>query len=312
MNKTRNLVVMRSLNATPLAPLQGTENDALHLSRYCLSSNFIGKADLFWLKDNQATRKGFLDLMLETVIPITYETEGGTLISLFSGHGARDRYMRDTDETDGLTEFQVPYDYRQKGYWADTELAALYGLVNPSWGVRLWNDCCHSGNSLRALGSFFGFSTRKALPAYCRSTKTVALTFDYLQHPRAVISEATLRTCRSRLWASSAREARANAARQLWQYYQADYFQRIYEHENIIAAQGCRAEQSSMDAVVADIPQGAFSAALWASAATLPVGASWSAVVQQATRWLKDNGFQEQDPLLEASAPFLLDEPFFT
>ena len=306
-----NLVVLRTLNATPFAPLRGCHNDGLHMSRYCLTGNFVTKSNLFWLKDKRATRQAFVDLMLGTIIPRSYETDGNVLLSLFSGHGARDRDLRDRTEADGLTEFQVPYDYRHNGYWADSELAALYGMVNPSWRVRLWNDCCHSGDSLRALGAWVGFSARKTLPSYCHSRGNLLKTFDYVQWQRESLSARSLIDLRSQLFRSTSREARGRTARMIWDLYRQDHFQTAYVHPNVIAAQGCQAQQFSLDTTIEGVAQGAFSAALWYASSRLPVSASWSLVMQTATRWLKGNGFQEQDPVLETSAPHLLDEPFF-
>lgn len=305
---------MRSLNATPLAPLQGCHNDAEHMRNFCLSNNLVHKTNVNWLKDKAATREAFIELMLEYVIPQTYASERGMLISVFTGHGARDRDLRDTNEADGMTEFQVPYDYRENGYWSDSELAALYGMVNPSWRVRLWNDCCHSGDSLRSLGAHLGFSTRRALPNYCRSRHSLEQTFRYMAEPRAPLVKllSQVQATRALLWRAKTLPQRRTAALRLWAFYEADHFQAAYLHDNIIAAQGCQPAQYSMDAVISGVPQGAFSAAMWLNTPKSPATVTWSKMVQTATAWLKNNGFREQDPMLEAAAPHLLDQPYFS
>ncbi len=308
----QHLVVIRNLNATPLAPLSGTENDALHLQRFCLANKIVSKSDIYWLKDKQAKRQAFLNLMLDVVIPRTYDTEGGTLLSLFSGHGARDRAVQDGNEKDGFTEFQVPYDYRENGYWSDTELAALYGMINPSWRVRLWNDCCHSGDSIRSFTGFLGMRTRKALAPFLCTSKSFEQTRAFQAQPRTELTKNKLYTWRGQLFVAKTLRQRGIVARTIWELYQQDHFKLIYEHDDLIAAQGCHADQYSMDAKINGIPQGAFSAAIWASVAQLSAQATWSEIHQAATRWLKSNGFTEQDPLLEASAPHLLNQPFFS
>ena len=309
MSKAKNLLVMRNLNQTPFAPLSGTRNDAVHLQRFCLTNQVVEKADIYWLSDQQAKRQAFIDLMLDIVIPRSYESDGGTVFSLFSGHGARGRVKLDA-EADGLTEFQVPYDYRDKGYWSDTELAALYGMISPSCRVRLINDCCHSGDSLRSLTGFLGMRTRKALAPFLCTSKSFEQTYVCRQQERTVLTTTKLNSWRAQLFIATTPRQRGIAARTIWELYQADHFQNIYQHENLIAAQGCQADQSSLDAVIYDVPQGAFSAALWAAIAQLSAQATWAELHQVAVRWLKSNGFTEQDPLLEASAPFLLDQPF--
>jgi hypothetical protein len=268
-----------------------------------------------WMKRHvpqDRTRAAFINLMLDVVIPRSYDSDGGLLLSLFSGHGARDRDLRALDEADGYTEFQVPYDYRKNGYWSDSELAALYGMVNPSWRVRLWNDCCHAGDSLRAFNAWIGLRSSKALPSFLKSNRSLTNTFDYLAEPRQILNKADVLVYRRQLFLARETKGRAQAARALWAIYQRDYFVRIFEHENLVAAQGCQASQYSMDALIEQRPQGAFSAALWKAWNQSKPGASWLDVHQVAVQWLKSNGFAEQDPSLETQAPFLLLEPFLT
>jgi hypothetical protein len=306
-----NLLVMRTINNTPYAPLHGCDNDGQHMLGYCLGRELVTKPNVYWLPGKKATRQGFIDLMLETVIPRTYETDHGLLISLFSGHGARERAKWDGNEKDKLTEFQVPYDYRTKGYWSDSELAALYGMVNPSWRVRLWNDCCHSGDSLRVLTSFFSVRTRKALPPVLCSSKSLEQTFAYRNTPREPLQNST-QYWRGRIFRAKDAKVRKQYVRELWELYEADHFQNFFEHQDLLAAQGCQAAEYSMDAVIEDVPQGAFSAAIWAALEDLKVGATWSQVHQLATRWLKQNGFTEQNPILQTTAPHLTNEPFLS
>jgi hypothetical protein len=304
------ILALRTLNQTPYAPLYGCVNDGQHMRNHVLKHvPGLSSRQIHWLKDKAAKRQAWIDLMLHTIIPDTYAEDGGLLISLFSGHGARDQDRRGEGEaeSDGYTEFQVPYDYRSKGYWADHELAALYGMVNPTWRVRLWNDCCHSGDSLRAfaIGSMFGKTRRKTLPELHKSKASLAAAWSFLSFKREPLTDARLAMAFGLL---HARTAKAEHARRIWEFYQADHFQRIRTHPNLLAVQGCLAHQYSLDAEIDNIRQGAMSAALWKAWAA--ADGSWADVHARATAWMRANGYGEQTSILEATDPQLTRQPF--
>jgi caspase domain-containing protein/N-acetylmuramoyl-L-alanine amidase-like protein len=100
------------------------------------------------LTNERATRNAIL-AGIDSVL--TQSSAGDIVVIVYAGHGTQ---LQDAngDESDGLDEAWVPYDYAEGEFVIDDDLgAALDRHRDRGIELVLFVDCCHSGTSTRAM-----------------------------------------------------------------------------------------------------------------------------------------------------------------
>lgn len=117
--------------------LNGCVNDANAWKEVLEARDF----DVVTLKDKDATRKGLVDAIKET---IGRAKSGDSIVIQYSGHGS---FVDDEngDEADGTDECICPHDVRDAGEITDDELFDLYNRRAYNTKLVVISDSCFSG-----------------------------------------------------------------------------------------------------------------------------------------------------------------------
>ncbi len=269
----RALLVGINRYPDPAHALNGCVND-VHQVRAVLRQHFgFEDAALTVLLDGRATTGGIrsgLRWLVEGARP------GDVLVFHYSGHGSQVP-DRDGDETaDGLDEIICPYDLDWDDPIADDDLHAAVRKLPEDATLTVVLDCCHSGTGLREPERP-GRRERFMIAPAMRVSRNVSPSRTAAERPGG--GERAARVTVHRL---GRRAAEAGAV--------------------LIA--GCRADQSSADALIAGAYHGALTYFLCLALAEADYRVPYSRLVRRVRSSLRARGF-EQDPQLEGPAAIL-------
>lgn len=140
----------------PSATLQGCVNDANDMRALLSSKLGFGASDITVLTDAQATKQAIMGQLKQMV----QEAKAGKLNYLvfsLSSHGSQVPDLSG-DEPDRADEVFCPYDLQAAiGQWhpdhiiTDDELHDLFAQLPPTVLLEVYLDTCHSGTGLKAL-----------------------------------------------------------------------------------------------------------------------------------------------------------------
>lgn len=148
--------------------------------------------NMFFLKEEQATRAGILNIWKSVLLPRVQR--GDVVYFQFSGHGQQ---VADDngDELDGYDEAIVPYDsplryqagvYQGENLIRDDELNNLFtdlrGRLGPAGNLMVVLDACHSGTGTRGMAPARGTDVAMASDEY--KTSAARRTGDGLTAPQ--------------------------------------------------------------------------------------------------------------------------------
>ncbi|MBL7796727.1 MAG: caspase family protein [Saprospiraceae bacterium] len=148
--------------------------------------------NMFFLKEEQATRAGILNIWKSVLLPRVQR--GDVVYFQFSGHGQQ---VADDngDELDGYDEAIVPYDsplryqagvYQGENLIRDDELNNLFtdlrGRLGPAGNLMVVLDACHSGTGTRGMAPARGTDVAMASDEY--KTAAARRTGDGLTAPQ--------------------------------------------------------------------------------------------------------------------------------
>lgn len=176
------LVGITKYRDSSVPPLEGCLNDVRDMENV-LRSEPYGFADIFVLRNEQATHKAIVDKFEEQLIKKARPND--IVLFYYSGHGSR---MRDPKEIDGYSSTIVPYDSRDSGKTVtDIRNSELNGLLHK---VQTDNktvilDSCFSGHAFKGLGR------AKQAPEDTRFGNSPPPLPDYATVPKGVGSDET-------------------------------------------------------------------------------------------------------------------------
>lgn len=129
---------------TPNA-LNGCIQDVQNVREFLLQKCDFKDSDIQLLTDQTAEKPTRANMQKCLQALVENATSGDTLVVHYSGHGASIR-DQSRDESDGMDEVLVPLDYQSAGLISDDWLLESVLSKVPA-GVSLWifMDCCHSG-----------------------------------------------------------------------------------------------------------------------------------------------------------------------
>ena len=193
---------------------------------------------------------------------------GDVLVFHYSGHGSQVP-DRDGDETtDGLDEIICPYDLDWDDPIADDDLYAVVRDLPPGTALTVVLDCCHSGTGLREPARPRArrdcFMAPPAMPALGAAPQTAT---------------ALRRADTGRLEAG-----RTTAVRRLG---------RRAAQAGALLIAGCRAEQSSADALIAGAYHGALTYFLCLALADAAYELTYARLVRRVRASLRARGFDQ-------------------
>lgn len=128
--------------------LNGCINDVLNLQTFLVEKCEYEEKNIQLCTDLTAQKptRSTMQMLLQALVEGA--EAGDTLLIHYSGHGARIR-DQSRDESDGVDEVLVPLDYNTAGLITDDWMFQSILTKVPA-GVTLWlfMDCCHSGTIL--------------------------------------------------------------------------------------------------------------------------------------------------------------------
>jgi hypothetical protein len=248
--------------------LHGCINDSTHMKDFLTARGFT---DIKQILEKEATTSG----IKAGLAWLTADTQSGDVIVFhYSGHGSQ---IPSSVEPDGFEEIICPIDLD----WlnkviSDNDLRKIFNKVPNGVNTTVILDSCHSGTMLNQTESLNG-TKELVKPASSKKTKGAR----YLKPPTKIVNQLKTRTLVD--WTAS-KDINASAL--------------------LIA--GCHADQTSADAVINGVPQGAATAALLAAASNTSI--TYRNLILSMDSFMKTNGL-EQVPELDGS-PTLYDQQF--
>lgn len=248
--------------------LRGCINDSNNMKAFLTDKGFT---DIKQVLEKEATTAG-IKSALEWLVADTQP--GDVIVFHYSGHGSQ---LPSNKEPDGFEEIICPIDLNwMDKVIADEDLRTVFNKVPNGVNTTVILDCCHSGTMLNQTESL----TTKDLSAPQAPKKVKGAR--YMKPPAKIAKKLVDRELVN--WQTS-KDVNATAL--------------------LIA--GCKANQTSADAVVDGQPQGAATAALLKSAKADPQ-ISYKKLVSNMTDFMTANKFT-QIPELDGS-PSLYDQVF--
>ena len=244
--------------------LAGCINDSHHMQNY-LSANSFTEIKLILEKD--ATTDGIVGGLEWLTSGLS---AGDVIVFHYSGHGPQ---LPSTNESDGFEEIICPIDldWNTKVITDDT-LRKIFNKVPSGVNTTVILDCCHSGTMLD-------------------QTESLNIT------PNELIVEKTM--------AVTANEGRympppANVAHKLKNRSLVDWSTAKDVNSGALLIAGCQANQTSADAVIDGISQGAATASMLRILST-DNSISYKNLVIDMNKFMIENGF-EQRPALDGAS----------
>lgn len=251
--------------------LRGCINDSNNIKNFLVSQGFD---DIKTLLEAEATTEGIKDGLNWLVSDLD---PGDIIVFHYSGHGSQ---LPSTKELDGFEEIICPIDLDwKKKVITDDTLREIFNRVPQDVNTTLILDCCHSGNMLDQANSLN--LERKELVSEITDPTRISR---FLPPPSRIKKKLTDRSLVN--WSTS-KDINNNAL--------------------LIA--GCRANQTSADAEIDGIYQGAATASLLKLVKNNPT-ISYRSLVTEMNDFMHRNNFSQQ-PDLDGS-PSLYDKVFIS
>lgn len=255
--------------------LRGCINDAKNME--ALLRDQYGFSDIKLLLEKDATTAGIkagMKWLIEGVVP------GDVIVMHYSGHGSQ---LPSKTEADGYEEIICPIDlnWRDKVI-TDQDLRSTFNQVPNGVNTTVILDCCHSGDGMNQFESYY----TEAVDYLGTGGSFTIVNTDGQQENRYLAPPEGLCAERDHVveWHAS-RDINASAL--------------------LIA--GCRSNQTSADAFISGMPQGAATASILAAVKANP-NISYRALLDSMTDFMLRNGFSQR-PQLDGSGA-LYDLPF--
>lgn len=248
--------------------LKGCINDSNNMKAFLSARGFT---EINQVLEKDATTAG-IKAALEQLVANT--EPGDVIVFHYSGHGSQ---LPSSKEPDGFEEIICPIDLNwMDKVIADEDLRTVFNKVPNGVNTTVILDCCHSGTMLNQTESL----ATKELDAPIASANTKDAR--YLKPPAKI--------------------TKALADREL-----VDWQASKDVNATALLIAGCKANQTSADAIVDGVPQGAATAALLKSAGADPQ-ISYKKLVGDMTDFMTANSFT-QIPELDGSST-LYDQVF--
>ena len=244
--------------------LAGCINDSHHMQAYLSRNNFT---EIKLILEKDATTDGIvagLEWLTSGLGP------GDVIVFHYSGHGSQ---LPSTTESDGFEEIICPIDldWNTKVITDDT-LRKIFNKVPSGVNTTVILDCCHSGTMLDQTESL-DITTDELIVE--KAAAVIANEGRYMPPPTTVVRKLKNRSLVD--W-STAKDV----------------------NENALLIAGCLANQTSADAVIDGIPQGAATASMLKILRTDNT-ISYKNLVIGMNKFMIENGF-EQRPDLDGSS----------
>jgi len=270
--RKRALLVGINLYPHPADRLSGCVNDAIMMG-HILVNNFGFKpgADMRLLVDQRATKKAILtrlEWLLDGARP------GDVLVFTYSGHGSQipDRSGDELDQTD---ECLVPYDHDWDDPLLDEDLGNIIQRLPSGVNLTIVLDCCHSGTGTREFGPRVPAKKKRILPPpdiQFRAVETIEIKDGFDADSVTMTDFRHLKLQR--------------------------IGQSVEENHGILIT-GCRADQTSKEAVIDGDHHGALTYALYQSLQKFGGGLTYADWHQSAAALIPTYQISNQDPQLE-------------
>jgi hypothetical protein len=235
--------------------LKGCINDANNIKNFLVGREFT---DITMVLEKEATTARIiaeLNKLITGVVP------GDVIVFHYSGHGSQ---LPSKSEPDGFEEIICPIDLNwMDKVITDKTLRDIFNKVPNGVNITLILDCCHSGTMLNQTESMI---TTKDLVITSRPKKK-SKEQRYLKPPAKIVKQLANRQLVD--WQTS-RDVNATAL--------------------LIA--GCRADQTSADAFIDGVPQGAATASLLKAVASNPT-ISYRTLVTNMRDYMSANKFSQ-------------------
>jgi hypothetical protein len=252
--------------------LKGCINDAYNMQAFLTQRGFT---DINMVLEKEATTSGITEALNRLVTGVV---PGDVIVFHYSGHGSQ---LPSASEADGFEEIICPVDLN----WidkviTDKTLRSIFNKVPNGVNITLVLDCCHSGTMLNQDETL---QTTKDIQVIAPTTRVRKVKgARYLKPPAKIIKALAKRELVE--WQAS-RDVNATAL--------------------LIA--GCHANQTSADAFIDGVPQGAATAALLKAVKEKPQ-ISYRILVTNMCEYMVTNRYT-QVPQLDGS-PALYDQAF--
>jgi hypothetical protein len=270
--KSRALLVGINKYSMEGCDLQGCVNDVTNMRDVLLKHFRFTVGDIRVIVDERATKEAIIERLRWLV---KSARKGDRLLFHYSGHGSQIR-DRDGDELkDHLDELLCPHDMDWEGtYITDDTLREIFADLPKEINLEVVLDCCHSGTGTRQVLAMEG------LP------RDLSFTPRFLEPPVDILCrlEDDLPVRRIVRPSNPLRGAATEMA------------------PGHVLFSGCRANQTSADAMIGGHYNGAFTYYLCKHLRDTQGGAVRSDLLKRVRASLKFNGF-DQVPQLECARP---------
>lgn len=256
--------------------LRGCINDANNVE-FMLKNRF-GFTNIKKLLEREATTdniKAGMAWLVEDVMP------GDVLYFHYSGHGSQIRDTN-TDESDGFDEILCPIDlnWRDKVI-TDDYMKSVFDRVPFGVSLTVVFDCCHSGSALDQSNQYQPVTTRDlATEATIRSIEPLSR---YLPPPAEVLQEASLADIKPAPYQVQSRNVNQSA----------------------LLITGCRSDQTSADAYINGVYQGAATYAMISILAANNYNLDYKTLVEKMNEFMIQNGYSQRPELNGPEALFV-------
>jgi len=286
----RALLVGINRYPDPAHALNGCVNDVQQVRALLRQHYAFGDAALTVLIDGRATTAGIragLRWLVEGA------RAGDVLVFHYSGHGSQVP-DRDGDETaDGLDEIICPYDLDWDDPIADDDLHAAVRELPEGATLTVVLDCCHSGTGLRE-------PERSGRRERCMIAPGMRVSRDAFRSRTVADTAGDLETGMRK----GARPLVLPGAGEPAAPVKVHRLGRRAAEAGAVLIAGCRADQSSADALIAGAYHGALTYFLCLALAEADYRVPYSRLVRRVRASLRARGF-DQDPQLEGPAALL-------
>jgi hypothetical protein len=206
------------------ADLQGCVNDAENMRDILTKIYKFDPENIRVVIDERATRKGILDRLKWL---LDGAIPGDELVFHYSGHGSQVRDRNGDELNDKLDEILCPHDLNWDNPLTDDILASMIGKLNKKVNFTMICDSCHSGTMTRGrIGNPHAEKPRFIMPPFDIRSRSMGKKL-----PKHKIGKL-----------SKIKNKKGN--------------------QNHVLISGCRDDQTSADAFIGNIYQGAFTWAL--------------------------------------------------
>lgn len=249
--------------------LKGCLNDVKHIKALLEGKGF---ADIEVLTEKDATTANILAALKRLVADAE---PGDVLVFHYSGHGSQ---IYSKLETDMLDEIICPIDldWKEKVI-TDNELKEIFNPVPNGVNITVILDCCHSGTALDQTETAKISGTKDLSPPHTVKVVKRSKKSRYLAPPAEVLQNISDKNLELRDWSTS---------------------RDINETALLIA--GCQPNQTSADATIGGVAQGAATAAL-ISAVNANPEITYQELFESMTSFMVTNKFTQRPALDGAS-----------